>query len=64
MNIDKQRIEELKRAGYTVHGPSANLDSWTFCIEGEYGNEYESEDDAWQGANLEYLYLAEDESKP
>lgn len=48
--IPFSRKQELQEAGYSIHGPVDNV-GWAFCIEGDYSEEFPSEDVAWAAAS-------------
>lgn len=50
----KQRFA-ARNAGYTVHGPNDSSQGWSYCIEGDYSNEFPTETAAWEAAIAEML---------
>lgn len=51
----QRRLNQLSasRVGYSVHSPSDDLPGWAYCIDGDYSNEYPSEEAAWQAAFID-----------
>lgn len=47
---DGRAILNAVDAGYTVHPPICDSDTWAYCINGDYSNEYPDPASAWQAA--------------